>query len=160
MAYKLLIEMDLGFESPFKSLLKPGELIRGEPAKLTFFVTNLGRTVFPGGTVRNWCIDFGAAHDVEHTSATANVKCSSISPGEKIRLLSENIVPLVEGLAWVNFSIEPKGEKKEEIQYYQSHKERVGGKEWTYCFYVVDRQMVQLTTLINELIRKIETLRG
>ena len=160
MTYKLLIEMNIEFASPFKSLLKPGEVIRGELAKLTFFVTNLGRSIFPGGKVRNWRIDFGQAHDIEHTSATANVKCKPIPPGEKIRLLSEEIVPLVEGLAWVYFSIEPEGEKKEEIHYYQSLKEYVAGNEWIYCFYVVDRQMVQLTSSIDELVRKIETLRG
>ena len=160
MAYRLLIEMDIQFTSLFRRFLKPGDVIRGEPARLTFFVTNLGRNTFPGGRVRNWRVLFGPETDIEHTSATANVQCKPIPPRNKVKLLSEEIVPLTEGLAWVNFSIKHIGEEKEKVQYYQSPKELVSGEEWTQCFYVVDLQMVQLTSAIDELIKNLEALKG
>lgn len=159
MDYKLLIEVEIQFASPFKRLLSPGDVIRGAPAKLTFFATNLGTRRFPGGKVRNWRILFGPAGDVQHTSATASVQCKQIPAGEKVKLLSEEIMPLTEGLAWVYLSVEPKGKEKT-VHYYQDPEELLQGNEWTYCFYVVDRQIVQLSSLIEELIGKLETLKG
>ena len=53
MPYKLLIEFDISFDSPLKGFLMPNEVIRNEPIKLTFFVTNLATEKFLGGRVSN-----------------------------------------------------------------------------------------------------------
>jgi hypothetical protein len=151
MPYKLLIEFDISFESPLKRFLKPGEVIRGEPVELTFSVTNLGTVPFPGGRVNNWRILYGPARDVVDYSPTANnVECSEIWPGQKATLLSERVVPLTEGLSWIEFSIEPKSEE-EAVEYYQSPEHVVLQRRWTNCFYVINREMLLLTSLIEEL---------
>ena len=59
LAYKLLIEFDIGFESPLKKFLMPNEVIRCELVKITLFVTNLGGGTFPGGKTQNWRITYG-----------------------------------------------------------------------------------------------------
>jgi len=153
--HKLLIEFDIDFESPLRRLLKPGEVIRNEPVKLTFFVTNLGTERFPGGSIQNWHILFGPERDVVHPSPTANITCGEIAPGERAKLLSEEIVPLTEGLAWINLSIQPESEDKT-VEYYQSPEDAVGGKEWLNCFYVVSREMLRLTSQIEELTRRLQ----
>lgn len=159
MAYKLLVEMDIDFASPYKRLLSPHDVLRGELVKLTFFVTNLGRARFPGGKVKNWRIESGPGREVKYTSSTANVRCKPILPGRKMRLLTQETVPISEGLAWVILSIEPEGDEKT-VRYYQSTKDPLSGNEWMGYFYVVDREMVQLTSLIEELITKLEPSKG
>ncbi len=153
MPYKLLIEFDISFESPLKRFLKPNEVIRNEPIELTFFVTNLGAEPFPGGTVRNWRILYGPNLNVVDDPPTASAECSEIAPGDKIRLLSETVLPLTEGLSWIEFSIEPNGEEKE-TEYYQSPEYVVSGR-WSNYFYVVNREMLLLTSLIEDLTRRV-----
>ena len=151
MPYKLLIEFDISFESPLKRFLKPGEVIRGEPVELTFSVINLGTVPFPGGRVNNWRILYGSARDVVDYSPTANnVECSEIWPGQKATLLSERVVPLTEGLSWIRFSIDAKGHEKT-VKYCQSPEDILEEGEWTNCFYVINREMLLLASLIEEL---------
>lgn len=154
MAHKLLIEFDIDFKSPLKRFLKPNEVIRDEPAKLTLSVTNLGTNEFPGGKVKDWCVLFGEESDVCHTSPTANVNCDKIAPKEKLRLLSEKIVPLTEGLAWIRCKVDPNGEDKK-VSYYQEPRELLSGQEWCNCFYVVNREMLLLTAAMEELTKRL-----
>jgi hypothetical protein len=155
MPHKLLIEFDISFESPMKKFLKPVEVIRGEPIELTFSVTNLGTGPFPGGRVKDWRIVYGPDEEVFDDSPTANnVECSEISPGHKTTLLSEKVVPLTEGLAWIEFSIEPAGEE-EVVEYYQNPEDAIGTVEWTNCFYIINREMLLLASLIEELTNRI-----
>jgi hypothetical protein len=150
MPYKLLIEFDISLESPMKRFLKPGEVIRGEPVELAFSITNLGPGPFPGGQVKDWRIVYGPDGAVVNDSPAANVGCSEIPLGHKIALLSERVLPLTEGLAWIEFSIEPEGGEKA-VEYYQSPEDVVGQGRWENCFYVVNREMLLLTSLIEEL---------
>ena len=156
MAHKLLIDLKIEFESPFKRFLKPNEVIRGEPITLTLFVTNLGKKAFPGGKVTDWHINYGEQRDITHTSPTANVDCQKIAPNNSVRLLSEDVVPLMEGLAWVWCMIDPKGKDKE-VDYHQEPTEpplEVNGW-WCNCFYVVNREMLLLTSAIEELAKRL-----
>ena len=150
MPHKLLIEFDINFEHPLKRFLKPGEVIRGEPVELAFHVTNLGTESFPGGTVKNWRILYGPDRDVIYSSPTANVKCSEISPGHKVKLSSERVMPLTEWLAWIGFSIEPEGEETA-VEYHQNPEDIVTSGDWMNCFYVVNRENLLLASLIEEL---------
>ena len=70
-------------------------------------------------------------------------------------LLSEEIVPITEGLAWIQLSMEPKSEDKT-VEYYQSPEDAVEGKEWQNCFYVVSREMLLLTSQIEDLTRRLQ----
>ena len=148
MPHKLLIEFDINFEHPLKRFLKPGEVIRGEPVELVFHVTNLGTESFPGGILRSWHILYGPDRSVTDDPPTANIKCSEISPSHKIRLMSKSVVPLTEGLAWIEISIEPEGDEKA-VEYYQSPEDIDGDDEWTDCFYVVNREMLLLASMIE-----------
>jgi hypothetical protein len=150
MTHKLLIEFDISFESPLKRFLKPGEVIRGEPVELTFSVTNLGTELFPGGRVKDWRILYGPGHEVVDESPTANVEFGTIPPGHKIALSSERAIPLTEGLSWIRLSIDPKGHEKA-VKYYQSPENVLEEGEWMNYFYVVNREMLLLASLIEEL---------
>lgn len=159
MPHDLLIEFDIDFASPLKGLLKPNEVIRNEPVKLTLFVTNLGTKEFPGGKVKNWRILCGERGDIFHTSASANVDCSKIAPEEKVRLLSEEVVPLTEGLAWIRCNIQPRGEDTE-VRYYQDPYDVLHGKEWCNCFYVVNREMLLLISAMEKFTERCINKRG
>lgn len=154
MAYKLLIEFEIDFESPLKKFLRPNEVVRCEPIEITLFVTNLGEEIFPGGKTQDWRITYGEEGRIYSTSATANVDCGRIAPNERVRLLSQEIIPVTDGIAWIKCKIDPIGEDKE-VEYYQEAKEKLAGKEWMNCFYVANREMLLLLSAIEELTNRL-----
>ena len=111
--------------------------------------------MFPGGKVQEWRVIYGEQKDVVHTSVTANVDCGEIAPNGKVRLLSEQLVPMVEGLAWIRCKIDPKGEDKV-VEYYQEPRESVSSPKqgWLNCFYVVDRGILLLTSIVEDLAKR------
>ncbi len=148
MPYKLLIDYDISLKSPLTRLLKPNEVIRNEPAELTFSVTNLGEQLFPGGKIRNAHIRYGPDGRVTSTINIFDSECGVIAPAETVSLSSEEIIPLTEGLSWIVLSIEPNREEKA-VEYYQSPEFVISGPEWMNVIYVVNRELLLLISLID-----------
>ena len=155
MAYELLIEFEISYKSPLKKFLKPNEVVRCEPVDITMFMTNLGREIFPGGKIHNWNITYGEEQRISYTSSKANnVDCSRLAPNERVRLLSEEVIFVTDGIAWIWCKVDPKGEGKE-VKYYQAIGEALAREEWTNCLYVVNREMLLLLSAIEKLTKQL-----
>ena len=97
---------------------------------------------------------FGPDRMVTTSLISEDVECGGIAQDEKIALLSAEVVPLTEGLSWIILSIDPK-DGSSEIEYYQSPGDKIQGPQWMRPFYVVNRELLLLTSKIEVTSRQV-----
>ncbi|KPV64627.1 MAG: hypothetical protein AOA66_0060 [Candidatus Bathyarchaeota archaeon BA2] len=155
MPHNLLIKFEIELEEKYKKILKPAEVVRGEPAKLILYVTNVGKEKFPGGTIKELRAEYGlkGLRRVEHTlTPPSPLTCPPLSPDETHKLYSWDLSPDDEGIARIVLIVE--AEDKQPINVYQTPKSPIGENEWSNFFYVVSREHVLEIMLLQELLKR------
>lgn len=144
MAHKILIAFTIDVLSQFKGLLKAGEAVRGEVAALSFSVKNVGAEVFPGGLMRSLRIEYGQPA-VAQSAWTSEWVCPPLTPNLQQEVFKVGFAPAIEGLAWIHLSVVPRDGGV--VEYYQEPTEAIKDRpDWVGCFYVVNREMLQIIT--------------
>lgn len=142
MAHKVLITFAVNVASHFKMLIGPTDAVRGEPVELSFAITNIGTDLFPGGKVKSLRIDYGIPPGA-FSIFSQEWDCPPLTPNVPQELLKAQVVPIVEGLAWIKLVIEARDNQP--IQYYQHPDEPLNTpSNWLSCFYIVNREILLL----------------
>jgi hypothetical protein len=141
MAHKLLVGLQLDVGPKFKGLVGPTDAVRGEICELSYIVTNVGTEMFPGGHVKSIRIEYGQTPG-PYQDWVPGWDCPPLSVGAPPAVLKTQLVPMLEGLAWVNFSFNTVMDSQP-VEYYQAH-DLPGTAQWRNCFYVVNREILLL----------------
>jgi hypothetical protein len=154
MPHDLLIKFEIEVEKRYKKFLKPTEVVRGEPAKLILYITNIGKEKFSGGTIKELRAEYGlkGLRGVKHTlTISPPLTCPPLSPDETHRLLPWDLSPPDEGIARIVLILE--AEDKQPINVYQILESPMGKNEWSNFFYVVSREHILEIMLLQKLLK-------
>lgn len=154
MPYDLLVEYKIEVEEKFREILRPNEAIRGEPCKLTIYISNLGKEKFPGGTLKDAKVEYGlkgfSRSFTDFFPEAARLKCPEINPDETKEFLLGEVKPLDEGLARIIIKLE--AENKQPVKYYQTKKQAMEEDKWYDFFYVISREQILEILLLKQLL--------
>lgn len=147
--YKLLITIEMKQPRKYRSFLSEGETVSGSKTIFVSEVRNIGDEQVPKGSVR-FTMERPAGTGSLSVS-TEDLEISALSPDE-FAIIEASHIPRVPGFWVLYIKIKPKDEK--EIEYYSS-KDGKPMKEWTRVYYVVDRHLLDVKSLLRKLMKKV-----
>ena len=151
MAHKLLIEAKVRTHKRFSKYLKDYEVIRGETFTITFTIRNIADKEFVGGVVKSLSVAFGIGESGVRQIPSFQYKIPAIAPDDEYELAHGFMVPATGG-GWVNLEIE--ANDKEPIEYYQVQSQEPLQDKWVYPLYSVDRETVEILSLLKRLVKR------
>ena len=146
MTHKLMISVKVSHEDTRNGYLQPYELVRGEPAKINFSVTNIGVDEFPGGSIPKAVLNFEGGQSIFRP---LDEQLPRLVPSEEHELSeSVTVLAIAEGPAWLLITIE--ATDSQPIDYYQTRTGLpIGQKEWEGALYVVNREHIHIIGLLQ-----------
>ena len=151
MTYRLLFEMSTINDKKYASLLKPFEVVRGEPFSLEFKVKNLGKP-FPGGNINQINLVLPIGITELNVIFHRNIEIPRLEPQEEYKFQVKNLDVPACGLAEISLRVEI--EEKEKIEYFRSEKGEPIEEDRFFSFiYVVDRHLLEIISLLKDLVK-------
>lgn len=147
MPHKLFIKYTVKVDSELSKYLGEGEVIRGEPFRVSFTIKNIANEDFPGGIIKTFKARFAG---VEWT-ASEEQPLSTLAPAAH-SVFARDLLALSSGNAWLVLGIE--ANDKQPIEYYQSVKAKLEGPRWESPIFVVEREWLRIEHLLEQLISK------
>lgn len=151
MAYKVLIVSKVTVDSKFSKLVKLNEVIRSEPFTVSLTIKNIGKNVFPGGTVKSLRVSFGVGMEGLELHAGSEYTIPVLNP-EAEHTVKHTFSVIATGSGWIHVTIE--AADKQSVEYYQNVGGRARSDDWVYPLYCVEREMVEILFLLKNLAKR------
>ena len=131
--------------------LQPFEMVRGQESNLSVTVKNLGGDEFPGGTINEILLRYGASGD-SRTSYAVELEIGRLIPHEETSLTPTlDVIPIIEGETWLTLSVN--ATDGENIKCFQSTADPpVGISKWIGAFFTINRERYRIIQLLTELL--------
>ncbi len=141
----------------YSGLLQKGEIPRGLPISVTYYIGNLGMNYF-SGSIKEITTTFNETQSGSYSAIVRENPQRSITdlpPKETWAVYQSNIQMQFEGKGLFRCILESFDD--EDIEYFISDdpKQSSGSKSWAYEFNVINREQLEIISLLKEIRDKI-----